>query len=108
MAPRKHPSAALWLTVALVVVLVAYPLSFGPACWWFSSEISTFDAKPPVRRAPRAYFPIGWLAQHGPQPVGDAIFWYATFYNDSILLPTNMAGSEWYDSGVHFLLRLLR
>ena len=30
---RKHPSAAFWITVALVVVLVGYPLSFGPACW---------------------------------------------------------------------------
>ncbi len=30
---HKHPTAAFWLTVALVVVLVGYPLSFGPACW---------------------------------------------------------------------------
>ena len=31
---RKHPpSAALWITVALVAVLVGYPLSLGPACW---------------------------------------------------------------------------
>jgi len=30
---RQHPSAAFWITVALVAVLLAYPLSFGPACW---------------------------------------------------------------------------
>ena len=30
---KKKPSAGFWVTVALVVVLVAYPLSFGPACW---------------------------------------------------------------------------
>jgi hypothetical protein len=30
---RKHPSAGFWITVALVAVLVAYPLSVGPACW---------------------------------------------------------------------------
>jgi hypothetical protein len=33
---RKHPTAAFWLTVALVVVLVtlvAYLLSTGPAEW---------------------------------------------------------------------------
>ena len=30
---RKHPTPAFWITVALVAVLVGYPLSFGPACW---------------------------------------------------------------------------
>jgi len=27
---RKHPTAAFWITVALVVVMVGYPLCFGP------------------------------------------------------------------------------
>jgi hypothetical protein len=27
---RKKPGVAFWITVALVVVLVGYPLSFGP------------------------------------------------------------------------------
>ncbi len=31
MTPRKKPGVAFWATVGLVVVLVAYPLSFGPA-----------------------------------------------------------------------------
>lgn len=31
-SPRK-PAAGFWITVALVAVLVGYPLSFGPACW---------------------------------------------------------------------------
>jgi hypothetical protein len=30
---RKKPGAALWCSVALIVALIAYPLSFGPACW---------------------------------------------------------------------------
>jgi hypothetical protein len=30
---RKQPTAGVWITVALVAVLVGYPLSFGPACW---------------------------------------------------------------------------
>jgi hypothetical protein len=30
---RKKPTASFWITVALVAVLVAYPLTFGPACW---------------------------------------------------------------------------
>src|SRR5437773_482439 len=33
MTDRKHSSLALWITVALVAVLVGYPLSFGPAVW---------------------------------------------------------------------------
>jgi hypothetical protein len=30
---RKKPDVAFWATVVVVVGLVAYPLSFGPACW---------------------------------------------------------------------------
>lgn len=30
---RKRPGVAFWASIALVVVLVVYPLSFGPACW---------------------------------------------------------------------------
>jgi hypothetical protein len=32
MTPRKHPSAAFWATAVVLVVLAAYPPSFGPAC----------------------------------------------------------------------------
>ena len=30
---RKKPGVAFWATVVVVVALLAYPLSFGPACW---------------------------------------------------------------------------
>jgi hypothetical protein len=30
---HKRPGIAFWATVVVVVALVAYPLSFGPACW---------------------------------------------------------------------------
>src|SRR5262245_21634709 len=33
MTSPKKPGVAFWATVVVVVVLVAYPLSFGPACW---------------------------------------------------------------------------
>jgi len=33
MTDRKHPSVAFWITVALVAVLVGYPLSWGPWLW---------------------------------------------------------------------------
>lgn len=33
MTDRKKPGVACWASVVLVVVLLGYPLSFGPACW---------------------------------------------------------------------------
>ncbi len=30
---EKTPTSGFWVTVALLAVLVAYPLSLGPACW---------------------------------------------------------------------------
>jgi hypothetical protein len=30
---RKKPGVAFWATVAVVMVLVLYVASFGPACW---------------------------------------------------------------------------
>ena len=33
MTSRTQPCTVFWIIVALVMVLVAYPLSFGPACW---------------------------------------------------------------------------
>jgi hypothetical protein len=41
-SPRK-PTAGFWITVALVAVLVAYPLSFGPACWATSRTNCSVD-----------------------------------------------------------------
>ena len=31
---RKKPGVAFWATVVVVVALVAYPLSWGPWCWY--------------------------------------------------------------------------
>jgi hypothetical protein len=30
---QKKSGVAFWATIGVVVLLVAYPLSFGPACW---------------------------------------------------------------------------
>jgi hypothetical protein len=32
-SPRKKPTAGFWITVALVAVLVGYPLNTQPAFW---------------------------------------------------------------------------
>jgi hypothetical protein len=36
MTDRKKPGMAFWANVAVVAVLVGYPLSFGPVCWGWS------------------------------------------------------------------------
>jgi hypothetical protein len=49
MTDRKIPGAAFWATVALVVVL-GYPLSFGPACWITSHTNVGARAVPAIYR----------------------------------------------------------
>jgi hypothetical protein len=39
---HKKPGVAFWATVLVVVALVAYPLSFGPACWVTSRQDSPY------------------------------------------------------------------
>jgi len=89
MTSRKKPGVALWATVALVVVVVGYPLSFGPACWSTRRDLMTFD-----RRAPRIYWPIGWLCSKN-DPVRRTLNWYATIFGPDYVLavPANPSGS---------------
>jgi hypothetical protein len=35
MTSARNPTAGFWITVALVAVLVGYPLSIGPTEWIF-------------------------------------------------------------------------
>jgi hypothetical protein len=65
---RKKPGVAFWATVVVVVVLVAYPLSFGAACWITSRLNRGADLVPVL------YRPLTWAMS--PQR-GTAIAWYA-------------------------------
>jgi hypothetical protein len=67
-SPRK-PSAGFWITVTLFVVLVGYPLSFGPACWIYSRTDN--------QTLPQAYLPVGWLMSNVPRSVEMASIKYA-------------------------------
>ncbi len=81
MTPRKQPGVAFWATVVVVVVLLAYPLSFGPSCWWFTRPIAlpeSVSAYVEARRAPPLYQPIAWVAENGPSPIRFAINRWAT------------------------------
>jgi hypothetical protein len=50
--PKKKPGVAFWATVVLVVALVAYPLSFGPACWMAGCGVV------PMKATRMAYWPL--------------------------------------------------
>ena len=113
MTARKKPGLAFWAAVALVVVLVAYPISFGPACWWFSAPVSSriewiaWEGPDPLC-PPQIYWPIGWLGKNGPGPVGDTIFRFARIFQPgSITLPTSPSASSdaWYSETEHALKR---
>ncbi len=82
MTSRKKPGVAFWTTVVVVVVLLAYPLSFGPACWLAGENETAMDA------IPNAYYPILWLVKISRHEVRPGVFeqgtadhcieWYAT------------------------------
>jgi hypothetical protein len=57
MTSNKKPGVAFWATSVIVVALVAYPLSFGPACWGVRRGLI------PPQTAARVYGPI--LRQSG-------------------------------------------
>src|SRR5262245_4621476 len=63
MTSRKKPGVAFWATVVVVVVLLAYPLSMGPACWIFWQP-----GDPPRlgRTLQWTYRPLEWPVEHGP------------------------------------------
>ena len=67
MTSRKKPGVAFWATVAVVVVLVAYPLSFGPAIW----TTAHFSICHPF--VERAYWPILWTICYGPSSIGNLL-----------------------------------
>ncbi|MGE5191170.1 MAG: hypothetical protein ACM3U2_01630 [Deltaproteobacteria bacterium] len=68
----RTPTAEFWITVALAAVL-AYPLSFGPACW-ISSRLNTG-----TRAVTVIYRPVTWccLRDDYAGPLDSAVRWYA-------------------------------
>jgi hypothetical protein len=91
MTDRKTPGVTFWATVVVVVVLAAYPLSFGPWCW------CTSRLEGEVRSVPPGYRPITLLAELG-RPAGHAIRWYASLCapDDWELFWSPYGGREWF------------
>jgi hypothetical protein len=69
---HKKPGVAFWATVVVVVGLVAYPLSFGPACWITSRLDRGADLIPVL------YRPLTWAMspEHG-TTINRVSTWYA-------------------------------
>jgi len=71
MSSRKKPGVAFWATV-VVVVLLAYPISFGPACWITSRLNRGADLVPVV------YRPLTWaLSPDDDTAINRVGTWYA-------------------------------
>ena len=94
-----------WTVALLAASPLLYVASFGPACWWFwdegdfawprTGDIASAGGTIEFNYAPRVYWPIGWVALHGPDSCQRAIQWYATVAIDSIELPTAYDGPSW-------------
>ena len=74
---RKKPTAGFWITVALVAVLVGYPLSFGPACWILTHQKLLSKTRNAVE-AP--YVPLFQLLRDGPSWARVPLGWYVSLW----------------------------
>jgi len=74
----KQPGVAFWATVVVVVaMMLAYPLSLGPAIWLYQHNFVPGWARTAI---PYIYSPLEWLAHHGPGPVRDFFNWYVELW----------------------------
>jgi hypothetical protein len=99
---NRRENWAKRIAAGLAVVLIGYPLSFGPACWWLSGLLEPGPSFAEVRRGPLAYWPLGYIAKYGPSVPSDAIGWYATLGLDAdaaIYLPISANDGLFYDLG---------
>lgn len=97
---RKKPGVAFWATVVVVVVLVAYPLSFGPACWINRGTGSGGKAICTV------YYPILWAANRS-TVIDDAFLWYARLATSKshapVFLNRELIWEDWVWSDIRLL-----
>jgi hypothetical protein len=68
---RKKPSVAFWASVAVVVVLIGYPLSIGPAVWLTGRKYAKEST------VTSFYWPVLWSAGQTP-PLENALVWWGS------------------------------
>ena len=76
MNDSHKQSTRFWGILLVVVVLIAYPVLFGPAFWLCTDGVG--QLQPGWRRDVFmvAYFPLIAAYQKGPKPVSGALGWY--------------------------------
>ncbi len=79
---RKKPGSAFWATVAMLIALVGYPLSFGPACW-IGSRIPHYE----VPEFLGLYLPLSKVVAHCPDWIYYGMLWYGEFLSDEDFIP---------------------
>jgi len=72
---RKTTGAGFWITVVVVVMLVAYPLSFGPACWLLASDILSYHQVECIFR------PLVYMTFNGPEIAQQSLRLYLSLWN---------------------------
>src|SRR5262245_59123258 len=90
---KKRPGWILWTTMAMVGLRLRYVISFGPACWWFSTALPGWDEP---MEAPTIYAPIGWVYWNTDDDawICRAIRRYATLRHRWITVPHNLRGDR--------------
>ena len=71
--PRARHARATWAVVGVLVLLLAYPLSVGPAVWICNHGYMSEDAITPF------YAPLKWLVERS-ELVGDGMGWYVALW----------------------------
>jgi hypothetical protein len=77
MTDRKKPGVAFWATVGLVVALVGYPLSIGPAVWLYDRDLLSPQTTQVLEVF---YWPMTWLTMESGWEIGHVVQWYAELW----------------------------
>ena len=69
---------AKYALIAYLLVIVGYPLNFGPVTWLASrNHLPEFLALP----AEYFYRPLAYVSAEGPTPIRRFLFWYAELWS---------------------------
>src|SRR5215475_8318253 len=68
---RKKPGVAFWATVMVVVALIGYPVSLGPAIWLTARGCFRDSA------VQSCYMPVLWSAAHA-ESLEEVVVWWGS------------------------------
>jgi hypothetical protein len=75
MTDLKKPGVAFWATVAVVVLLIAYPLSWVAIAWLEGHGMTPEQDSARGRVLWTYCAPARWLIVHGPDWLRDSLDW---------------------------------